>query len=267
MHILQYKTGIGSNPNAWNISSASYSLKSFDLNPRPAGHMIFQPNNENAFIIAFAFALYFYQMGLLYDVTTTSYQSTISLFGDITAGSINGIRYNNDGTIFYVGNAGNILEYVLSSPYDITSRTLSATNNTGLASFGDFYFNSTGTKMYAVRTTTVEEFILSVPFDTSTLLSSHVFDVTAAVGTAVGLNNIWFNTDGTKMFVSDNATGADLAREFVLSTAWDLSSASFNTSSIPLQSTAGTMITFTSNGAHMYVNDTVNDIIYQYDLG
>ena len=87
-----------------------------------------------------------------------------------------GLNFNNDGTKMYTVNGGAdaVIEYILTTPYDISTATV---NNTKDVSRGgdtqatQAVFNNDGTKMFIVNhagNMSVDEYLLSTAFDVST---------------------------------------------------------------------------------------------------
>jgi len=86
--------------------------------------------------------------------------------------------------------------------------------------------------------------------------------VTSQIGTPTG---IFFKPDGTKVFIVD-LTGQDIS-EYSLSTAWDLTTASYVTAfSIASQDTNPWGLFFKSDGTVLYLMGRANDTVYQYTL-
>ena len=76
---------------------------------------------------------------------------------------------------------------------------------------------------------------------------------------------LFFKPDGTEMYVT--GTSGDDVNQFTLSTAWDLSSASFTRSfSISSQETAPQALFFKPDGTEMYVTGSAGDDVNQYAL-
>ena len=133
-----------------------------------------------------------------------------------------GVTFNNDGTkMFMVGEtsgndgvADDVHEYVLSTPYDISTATFS----TGIEVFSDvgsrtlrqIQFNKDGSKMFVSARHTnqnpnmnrIYQYSLSTNFDLSTATYSGIsFQAnTANVGITKSLYGFAFNNDGTMMF-------------------------------------------------------------------
>jgi len=78
-------------------------------------------------------------------------------------------------------------------------------------------------------------------------------------------NNIIFNDDGTSMYIMGSAT--DAIYQYTLSTAWDLSTASYASKSF---STSGETtprdFTFNNDGTKIYYVGSGSDTVYQYSL-
>jgi 6-phosphogluconolactonase (cycloisomerase 2 family) len=138
------------------------------------------------------------------------------------------IVFNDDGTkMFLVGETGDDVNvFTLTEPYEIESALFSTTTSisaeethpTGIA------FNNDGTKMYITGRTgdDVNEYALSTAFDPTTKSFTHATSVAAQDSSP---EDVMFNPDGTKMYISGDAT--DDVFEYSLSTAFDVSTASY----------------------------------------
>jgi len=75
-----------------------------------------------------------------------------------------------------------------------------------------------------------------------------------------------FNTTGTKMYVISD--GSDRIYEYDLSTAFDVSTATYNSVSFDISGELGGAqgFCFNNDGTKMYVNGELNDTVYQYTL-
>ena len=168
---------------------------------------------------------------------------------------------NNSGTWQYNNNGGSVTGYVLSSAsYDSVSLNHSSQSgsNTELA------FNNNGTKIYVLGGTSVFEFSLTTAYDLSTAsYSNSSFSVSSQDGTPTGLA---FKSDGTKMYIIgfDNTS----AYQYSLSSAFDISTASYDSVSFSLSSQGlrHQSLAFSSDGTKMYTGENDSDKIYQYNL-
>jgi sugar lactone lactonase YvrE len=125
-------------------------------------------------------------------------------------------------------------------------------------------FKDDGTKMYVMGISgdDVNEYSLSTAWDISTASYVQNFSVASQETNPYG---VFFRPDGTQMFI--NGTTNENVHEYVLSTPWDVSTASFNQtflSSRQIRSSSG--IFFKSDGKKMYISDAGADSIWSYDL-
>jgi len=99
-------------------------------------------------------------------------------------------------------------------------------------------------------------------------LANAVYDSVSFSTASQGLNNASpvFKPDGTKLYVM--ATANDTVYQYSLSTAWDLSTASYESKSFSVtsQDTLPNFATFNSDGTKMYAAGQTNSTIYQYSL-
>ncbi len=93
--------------------------------------------------------------------------------------------------------------------------------------------------------------------------SNKTANLTGQSGTVYGLA---FNTDGTKMFTCANVGGSDKIYEYALSTAKDVSTASFTRSATIAQTSLPTGLSFNADGTKMFVADYNGGQVYAYAL-
>ena len=185
------------------------------------------------------------------------------------------IAFNNDGTkLYHTGvNTDRVVEYDLSTAYDVSTRTYNDVNflpsaggyNTGIR------WKPDGTKIFVLShtnngggTATVHRYGLSTPFDLSTVnaTAEQTYDARGQLNRAWGFT---FKPDGTKMFITDD-NGNDI-NEFSLSTAWDLTTGSYVTNfSISSQESQPSGLEFNADGKILYMSGFNNDRIYKYNL-
>ena len=131
--------------------------------------------------------------------------------------------------------------------------------------FGIF-FKPDGTKMYMVGPTNriVYQYSLSTAWSISTASYDNVsFSVNSQDTDAIG---IFFKPDGTKMYITGNTN--DKVYQYSLSTAWSVSSASYDNVSFSVSSQEGTPngIFFKPDGTKMYVMGYSSGKVHQYSL-
>jgi len=153
------------------------------------------------------------------------------------------------------------------------SLTGATTNYTGTARVGDqegtntdIFFKSDGTKLYAIGSTNdrVYEYALSTAWNIFTASYTTFVSIAAQETTA---NGIAFRSDGTAMYILGQAN--DTIYQYTLSTAWDLSTATYASKSFSVagQETTPTGIDFNSSGTSVYIVGSAADTVFQYALG
>ena len=201
-----------------------------------------------------------------FDVSTASFVDSFSVASEDTVPR--GVAFNTDGTKMFVGGyAGqDVNEYTLTTGFDVSTATYS--QNFSVSSQDTLVqgiaFNNDGTKMFVVGDSgnAVYEYTLSTGFDVSTATYSQNFSVSTQ---DTGPRGIAFNTDGTKMFVVGDV-GKDV-NEYTLSTAFDLSTASYSQNfSVNTQETGPTDISFNADGTKMFIVGRDGDEVNEYTL-
>lgn len=129
-------------------------------------------------------------------------------------------------------------------------------------------FNPTGTKMFLSEGTfslhSVDEYALSTAWDLTTASYTDAYTPSEVEDIVC---NILFNSDGTKMYVGDYRSGVSTAAvyQYSLSTAYDVSTASYDSKSLDLSGelTSFQSIQWNSDGSSLFAGTST---IYQYDL-
>ena len=184
-----------------------------------------------------------------------------------------GIAFSADGSkMFMTGIATSLVyEYDLPLPFDVTSAVYNSVSYYP-GSIGQpqaLTFNNDGTKMYVVGTSTVYQYSLTTGFDLSTASYDSVSFAATTQDSAI--EGVEFNSDGTKMYLAGTANNS--VYQYSLSTAFDLSTTSYDSVSYPTapQGSAPNGLAFSSDGTKMYItSDTASSIvgaqntIYQY---
>jgi len=203
-----------------------------------------------------------------YDLSVAAYDSVSFSVSAQEAGP-SSVFFKDDGTKMYIiGFTGDeINEYDLSTAWDIT--TASASSILSISSYETLprglVFKTDGTSLYftGLGNDQVRQYDMTTAWDISTASYSKTFSVSSQDTSPSGL---FFKSDGTKMYVS-GAAGDDV-NEYDLSTAWDVSTASYsNNFSLSSESIASPQsLFFTSDGTKMFVVSRDDDNIYYYSL-
>tara|TARA_S200002703_G_scaffold116030_2_gene101570 strand:+ start:3082 stop:5016 length:1935 start_codon:yes stop_codon:yes gene_type:complete len=261
----------GGTKTAYDIDNASYDGKSFSVASQETYpySVEFKSDGTKMYVIGNTNdTLYQYSLSTAWDVSTASYDS-VSFSTSSQATIPMGLHFKPDGTKFYVtdNNDDYVYQYGLSTAWDIS--TASYDNKSFLYSSQsvqgrEVYFKTDGTKMYLLEDTNniVYQYSLSTAWDVSTASYDSVsFSVNSQDTTCFGLA---FNSDGTKMFMVGQQN--DTVYQYSLSTAWNISTASYDSISFSVQSqeTNPNHITFKSDGTKFYIIGNSSDTVYQY---
>ena len=256
----------------YGLSSASYDSKSFSTASQttsPRG-FVFNSNGTKLFVVGtFDDTIFQYSLSTAFDISTASYDS-VSLDVSSEDGSCNGLTFNNSGTKLYVVGAefDNVYQYSLSTAFDLSTASYDSVSldiSGQTANPIVIVFNTDGTKLFmgGITNDSVYQYSLSTAFDLSTASYDTVSLSTSTQdsGTVAGLS---FNGDGTKMYVVGFAN--DSVYQYNLSTAFDLSTASYDnvSFSVASQDTTPRSVVFNDDGSKMYIGGDSNDTIYQY---
>ena len=201
---------------------------------------------------------------VLFDLSSASYDSNTT--GDLSNGNLGGVYFKPDGLSFYVASYtnDNVQQYDLTTAWDLSTASLANQKGGGVGTPRDIFFSPDGLRMFTVDATTddVDENVLSTAWDLSTASAGNSFGVQAQEGT---VNSIYFHPDGTYFYVS--GTQSDSVNQYSLSTAWDLTTASFVQSfSVSSQTVTPNGISFNQNGRQMYIVEQTNDVVLEYNL-
>jgi hypothetical protein len=158
--------------------------------------------------------------------------------------------------------AGSVGYNLAGASYDSVSFSVASQDNipTGLV------FNTAGTKLYVggTQNETIYQYTLSTAFDLGTASYDSVsFSVS---GQESNLQGFIFSDDGAKLFVV--GAGSDTVYQYTLSTAFDLSTASYDSVSFSVagQDTNPYDVIFNDDGTKMYIAGNGTDAVYQYSL-
>ena len=155
--------------------------------------------------------------------------------------------------------------------YAIASASLLSGTYATSVNAGSLTFKPDGTRIYVAMTQNdrVNQHDLSTAWDISTASYDDNFDTQSQVSK---LKDIKFNNDGTKMYAADaEGTTNNTIYQYSLSTAWDVTTASYdsksyNFSSVLTGNELGCFV-FNADGSAVYLAEhTPNRKIYQFSL-
>jgi DNA-binding beta-propeller fold protein YncE len=257
---------------AWDVTTSSY-LQNFSVATQetsPAG-IFFKPDGTKMYVVGYTGdAVYEYDLSTAWDITTASYLQNFSVAAQETTPQ--GLFFKPDGTKMYViGSSGDdVNEYDLSTAWDVTTSSYlqnfyfgtQETTPTGI------FFKPDGTKMYVIGSSNdkVYGYTLSTAWDVSTAAwvtpTTEYFSVAAQEisPTRLILQTRW-HQDVCYWYFGDDVN------EYNLSTAWDITTASYlQNFSVAAQEIGPTGIFFKPDGTKMYVVGSSGDDVNEYDL-
>jgi sugar lactone lactonase YvrE len=210
----------------------------------------------------------------LFDVVSAVYSgksgSTLNQGGDPTC-----VTFSSNGLQLYVGRAGQngVYQYTLSTAWDVSTIPTTFTKFISIsgqesADPAGIAFSADGTKMYmhGITNKIVYQYTLSTAWDVSTATYASKYKSLTAqeASSAFGLA---FSPDGLAMFVL-GASNSYRILKYTLSTAWDVSTATYASMSAALSTVDTTRgFTFSPDGRNLYINGMGTVRLYQYILG
>lgn len=253
---------------AYDISTASYDSVSFSVSSQDTSvrDLFFNGDGTKLYVVGNSNdSVFQYTLSTAYDLSTASYDSvSLNVSGQTTLPY--GGTFNDDGTKFYLSTTTTIFQYTLSTAYDMSTASYASvsftTTTTSLTGINNFTVSSSYTKLHVVQSTYAYYYTLSTASDltTATLVSNFNFSAQTA-----NIKGILFNSDGTKCYVLDSNT-VDSVYQYSLSTAYDVSTASYD--SVSLSVTAQTSfpsdMRFNGDGTKLFVMG--GKTIYAYSL-
>ena len=189
------------------------------------------------------------------------------------------IAFSKSGEkMFIVGSDGDdVNEYTLTGAYCIGTASFvdsfvlgaDPSQDDGVANVHapqGIAFSKSGMKMFIAddHGNDVNEYTLTVAWDVSTASFVDTFNVLSQTQIPTG---IAFSKSGEKMFITDTAGSTDNVLEYTLTTAWDVSTASFvDKFDVRGQDRAPTDIAFSKSGEKMFITGNQKDNVYEYTL-
>jgi len=272
---------------SWEIDGVSYDSKAYSVNSQDTVPVRAQFNADGSKMYVLGTtndAVFQYSLGTALDVSTATYDSVShsvqSQYSNPHSSGFASFVFKPDGAKLYVvgTDLDRIYQHALSTPWDLStasyesksySPVVQGTNPTSVA------FNDDGSKMYVLSLAAekVSQYTLSTPWDVSTAsYASKQLDVRDELGPGYDFScEIAFDTNGSHVFVLVNNTfGSDDFEiyQFTLSTAWDISTASYDSKSYALGSSLNTAgpcnFAFSQDGSKMYV--TAGTSIWQHSV-
>jgi len=267
--------GAGPEPSGWtdpDLGNASYDSVSLDISAKAtfSGGLWFKTDGTKMYHTQSATStvaeVHEYDLSPAWDITSATFLQTFDAIAQIV--SLQHVSFSPDGTQMYLVCFTNdiLYQYSLSAAWDIStasyaSKSLDASTQEG--QLRKAFFKTDGTKVFLTGSSgdAAYEYDLSTPWDISTSTYVATFSVSSQ---ETSPSSLFFNPDGTKMFLGGVVT--DAIYQYSLSTAWGISTASYDSVSFSFasQDIVPQAVFFKPDGSKMYMSGPITDTIYQY---
>jgi len=250
-----------------NLSVATQDSQSTGLTFSPSGRRMYVVGTNTD-------RVYQYKLSTAFDVSTATYMSkSISIANTSTAGpgdtDPREVQFHPEGhTMYMVGTIRDtVYQYSLSTAWDVSTATYASkskdvsaqdTNPQSLA------FSDDGSKMYILGSTNdrIFQYTLSSPWDVSTATyASKFLSVAAQENSPLAMA---FSNDGKKVLVVGSTN--DIVYQYTLSTAWDISTATYDNKSLSIGAQEATPhgIALSIDQKKMFILGSASDTVYTY---
>lgn len=220
--------------------------------------------------------------GISLAVPTAPAPGPTSLFNGITnytytnnsytasAGSNYSSAYSVDGTKLYLNSSGDIKQYTLSTPFNISTASDSGKTFSiaGTSAYG-IDFSTDGGNLYLSSRAygSIRQYTMSTPWDISTAsYTTQSLNTTIVTGSFV-LQDLSVATDGSAIFFAVQ-DGTKLVYKLSLSTPWNASTGTISASSLSIAAQTGAgpiALAVTKDGGNVLVT-AVTRTVLQYSL-
>jgi len=255
----------------YELSGAAYDSVSFSVSSQESGvtALSFKPDGTVVYVVGTTNdTVYQYSLSTAWDLSSASYGS-VNFYVAGQEASPTGLMFKSDGTKMYIVgiSSDTIYQYSLSTAWNVSTASYDSVSfsvSSQDTSPRNIQFKSDGTKLYVTGYTndTIYQYSLSTAYDLSTASYDSVSLSVTSQDTAP--TGIFFKSDGTKMYMVGQ-TNKNIF-QYTLSTAWDLSTASYDSVSFSFatQDNAPCSIAFSNSGTKMYMLGQASPAIYQY---
>jgi sugar lactone lactonase YvrE len=273
--------------SGFDLSTVSYDSVSFDVGSQessPQG-LIFNTDGTRMFVVGSSSdTVYQYTLTTGFDVSTASYDS-IS-FSVLSQESVpRGLTFNTDGTkMFVIGSSSDSVyqysvEKIFFESEDVGKRIIGNGGDVILTSTdGSYIVNTNFNDLSEIASEDWQLVGLDVVSAAGGLTTSgffQAFDLENASYDSISFSvssqdsipkGLAFNTDGTKMYMIGSSS--DSVHQYSLSTAFDVSSASYDSVSFDVssQDSIPEGLAFNTDGTKMFVIGDAQNTVHQYTL-
>lgn len=264
-------------PIPLNVSTASLLSANISVgaqDSQPVG-LAFSPSGRRMYMIGTnTDKVYQYKLSTAFDVSTATYTSkSISIANTSTLGpgdtDPRDVQFHPEGhTMYIVGiNRDTVYQYSLSTAWDVSTATYASKNKSVSAQDTNpqsIAFGDDGSKMYILGSTNdrIFQYTLSTPWDVSTATYASKFLSVASQENAP--QGMAFSNDGKKVLVVGSTN--DTVYQYSLSTAWDISTGSYDSKNVnvSVQESTPHALALSLDQTKMFVLGTATDTVYTF---
>jgi len=208
-----------------------------------------------------------YDLSTAFDISTATFNQSLDVSPQ--DGEPRGLVFADGGSRLYHGgrNNVNVYQYDLSTDFDISTATFIQSFDVSTQDgqpVGVAVDNSV-TRLYVTggANNNIFQYDLSTAFDISTATFNQSFNLDAQDGFCSGVT---FDPDGSRLYtMGGNNT---IAIQYDLSTAFDISTATFNqTLDVGSQTPSPRAVEFNNAGTRLYHGDSSDDNVFEYAVG
>jgi len=250
-------------PGSINVNTLTGEVNPTDIYMKEDGYDLF-------FISTTTDRVFDFKLRRQYDITSAYLDKRSPSLSTEEPGPT-ALTFKPDGTIFYITGTTNdrITQYNMSEAWNVNTATIglsfNANSTLSVTSPHALQLSRDGSYLYFVDqgTDIVYQLQLSEAWNVNTASYLTEKNITSFESAATGL---YFNSNGTSMFIGGGTN--DRVREFRLSTAWNVNTATIYSNSAGFTAFSPAMqgITFANNGSMLYIVDSTYDLIHQLPM-
>ncbi|MDC1523980.1 hypothetical protein N8468_04640 [Planktomarina temperata] len=223
--------------------------------------LTFKTDGTAFYVAGIGVGVWQYALSTAWDVTSASYVQSLT---GMPNAQPTGISFKDDGTRLFISNTGDDIErYDLSTAWDLSTASYVGDYNrlTGGGQRGSTYADS-GTKFYQTSFSGLTyRYSLGTAWTLPSGSPDQTFNATTS-GNITYAQGVFLKPDGTKMYISGDNSVVD---QYDLSTAWDMSTASF-VDSLTTSFNQPRSMYIKSDGTRAYILSQITDKIHQFTM-
>lgn len=264
-----------SEDKAWNLDNVEYlgSPLNFYINQEyysQNGISLKSDGTKMYLLNSVTRIIYEYDLSTTWDISTASFNGTQSGYLGSTYTSPKSLFFKSDGTkLYFINRNYYITEATLSTPWDLSTISVGTSYSVQVQDSGaqGIYFSDDGLLMFMAGSSndTVYKYSLSTAWNIGTMsYATNAKSVSAQDTTPQGL---FFKPDGTRMFVIGNSN--DRIFQYNLSTAWDLTTAVYDSSAffyVNGQTLTPFDLSFKPDGTFLYLLGSNPGVVFRYPI-